>query len=397
MLMSTIDKGGCWVEVRSLITSKLESANFASVLDALYRVANPFRFLIVNSKDKGVVGRVLVRFYLQFYDEQTKVQVSNVIRALLDVEVVSVDFPVLGQFRVCLDLELAKHYALPIVNPQQELPVNLVDELVASLAGTETCLEITAVADPNAAGGVQKFVYKKTSNNPQLGNALFDYGMDFLGEAVGINPKDTKTKKSTQVKIDSWTKECIRNAERKLANNLFTCQIHVFGNSQRNIMSVKSVLPAAMNHFRTFKTTKKQTLTTKLKTPSRHQVRNNVLCNLWWAMPLYFLLIVGVLGWFKPLNFITTISTTDLVPLVLSVILAVCLFVVFKKRHSIVLSTFELSQMIGLPSAIEKLPVTLGKVPISRMQLGTKQTLDEQDQATWYLHGFLDEDDDVEV
>jgi hypothetical protein len=375
----------------------LESANFAPVLDALYRVAKPFRFLIVNSKDKSVVGRVLVRFYFQFYDEQIKVQVSNVIRALLDVEVVSVDFPVFGPFGVCLDLELAKHYALPIVNPQQESLVNLVDELVASFAGAEGCLEITAVADPNAAGGVQKFVYEKTSHNHRLGNALFDYGVDFLGEAVRIHPKDTSTKKCTQVKVDSWTKECVRNAERKLASNLFTCQIHVFGDYQRNALGVKMVLPAAMNHFRTFKTTKKQTLTSKLKTSSRHQVRNNILCNLWWAVPLYFLLVAGVLGWFKPLNFITTISTANLVPLVLSVVLAVCLFVAFKKRHPVVLSTFELSQMIGLPSAIEKLPVALGKVPISRMQLGTKQTLDEQNQETWYLHGFLDEDDDVTV
>lgn len=34
------------------------------------------------------------------------------------------------------------------------------DELVASFAGAEGCLEITAIADPNAVVGVQKFVYK---------------------------------------------------------------------------------------------------------------------------------------------------------------------------------------------------------------------------------------------
>jgi hypothetical protein len=394
MLMSTIDKGGCWVEVRPLITSKLESANFAPVLDALYRVAKPFRFLIVNSKDAVVVGRVLVRFYFQFFDEQIKVQVSNVIRALLDVEVVSVDFPVLEPFLVCLDLELAKNYALSIVNSQQESPVNLVDELVASFTD-EGCLEITAIADPNAAIGVQKFVYEKTSTNAGLSKTLLDQGMGFLGEAVGINPKDTKTKKSTQVKVDSWTREYVRNAETKLVSNLFTCQIHIFSNSIKNTTGVKSALPSAMNHFKTFKTTKKQHVTPKLKTPPKHHLRNIVLCNLWWSVPLCILLFTGVLGWFNPLNFITTGSTADLVLPVLSVILAVCLFVAFKKCHSIVLSTFELSQMIGLPSAIEKLPVVLGKVPISRMQLGTKQTLDEQTPATWYLHGFLDEDDDA--
>ena len=127
---------------------------------------------------------------------------SNVIRALLDVEVVSVDFPVLEPFGVCLDLELAKNYALPVVNPQQESPVNLVDELVASFAGTEACLEITAVADPNAVLGVQKFVYEKTSPNAGLNRTLIDQGTGFLGEAIGITTKDTPVKKSAQVKVD---------------------------------------------------------------------------------------------------------------------------------------------------------------------------------------------------
>ena len=367
------------------------------MLDTLYRVSKPFRFLIVNTKDKTLVERVLVRFYLQFYDEQTKLQVSNIIRALLDVEVVSVDFPVLEPFGVCLDLELAKHYALPIVNSQQEPLVNLVDELVASFAGTETCLEITAVADPNASLGVRKFVYEKTSSNAGLNKNLIDQGTGFLGEAIGMTTKDTPVKKSVQVKVDSWTRECVRNAEKKLVSNLFTCQIRIFGNSIKNTTGVKSALPSAMNHFRTFKTAKKQHLTSKLKTPPKHHIRNHVLCNLWWTMPLCLLLFTGVLGWFNPLNFITTISTVDLVPPVLAMILAVCLFVAFKKRHSIVLSTFELSQMIGLPSAIEKLPVVLGKVPISRMQLGTKQTIDEQNQVVYYLHGFLDEEEDVDV
>jgi len=389
---------GCWVEVRPLITSKLESANFAPVLDMLYRVSKPFRFLMVNTKDKTLVERVLVRFYLQFYDEPTKVQVSNIIRALLDVEVVSVDFPVLEPFGVCLDLEHAKNYALPIVNPQQELQVNLVDELVASFAGTEACLEITAIADPNATIGVQKFVYQKTSPNTGLNRTLIDQGMGFLGETIGITTKDTPTKKSTQVKVDSWTRENVRNAEKKLVSNLFNCQIRIFGNSIKNTTGIKSALPSAVNHFRHFKTTKKQHLTPKLKTPPKHHIRNHVLCNLWWTMPLCLLLFTGVLDWFNPLNFISAISTVDLVPPVLSVILAVCLFVAFKKRQPIVLSTVELSQMIGLPSAIEKLPIALGKVPISRMQLGTKQTLDEQNQAAYRLHGFLDDvDDDVEV
>jgi hypothetical protein len=410
--MSVIDSNsssGCWVEVRPLITSKLESANFASVLDVLYGLGESFRFIMVNTKDKAVVGRFFVRFYLQVCDEQARVQISNVIRALLDVEVVSVDFPAMKQFGCCLALELAKNYALPIVNFQQEQLVNLVDELVASFAGAQVCLEVTAVADPNAALGVQKFIYKKTSNDLWLGKALLDQGTEFLGQVIGINQKDTKTKKVSQVKVDSWTRECVKNAEHKLYSNLFTCKIHIYGDSLRNAVGVKSVLPVAMNRFRTFKTHKNQPLTPKLKTPKKHHLRNNVLCNLWWTIPLCLLLFAGVLGWFNPLKFTTTTSTTDLVPPVLAAGLAVCLFVAFKKRQPIVLSTLELSQIIGLPSAVAKLPVALGKVPNARMQLAQQQTAEKQQtkptpttektepptktdtQTTHHLHGYLNE------
>jgi hypothetical protein len=382
--MSVIDSGisgGCWVEVRPLVTSELESLNFVSVLDALYGLGKPFRFLMVNTKDGEVVGRWLVRFYLQVCDEQAKVQVSNVIRALLDVEVVSVDFPVVERFGVCLDLELAKNYALSIVNFQQEQLVNLVDGLVASFTGVEVCLEIVAVADPNAAFGVQKFVYKKTSPSSGLSTSLIDQGASFLGQAIGIGPKETSTKRPSQGKVDSWTRECVRNAERKLYSNLFTCQIHIHSNSLRNATAVKSVLPSAMNRFRTFKTTKKQQpLTPKLQKPTRYHLRNNVFCNLWWTIPLMFLLLAGVLGWFNPLKFTSALSAMDLVTPVFAVSLAVCLFVAFKKRQPIVLSTYELAQIIGLPSAVEKLPVALGKVPSARMQLGTQQQNKEKQQ-----------------
>jgi hypothetical protein len=66
--------------------------------------------------------------------------------------------------------------------------------------------------------------------------------------------------------------------------------------------------------------------------------------------------------------------------------------------------------MIGLPSAVAKLPVALGKVPTARMQLGTQQQTTEKQktkhapttekteppaktdaQTAHHLHGFLNE------
>ena len=67
-----------WVEVRPLITVKLESLNFASVLDALHNLGKPFRFFIVAPKDGGCGDdeRALVRFFFEFFDEQTRAQMS---------------------------------------------------------------------------------------------------------------------------------------------------------------------------------------------------------------------------------------------------------------------------------------------------------------------------------
>ena len=98
----------CWVEVRPLIIStvKLESASFASVLDALHDLGRPFRFFIVAPKDDdyGDGERSLVRFFFEFFDEQTRAQMSNVIRTLLDVEVIGGVELARHQYRFCADL-----------------------------------------------------------------------------------------------------------------------------------------------------------------------------------------------------------------------------------------------------------------------------------------------------
>ncbi len=375
---------GCWVEVKPLITSELKSANFVPILEALYNFAKPFKFFIVDTEDPNVSGRQLVRFFIQFQDKQTKKQMSNIIRTLLNVEIV-VAKPPEKQYQFNVDLELAKNYALPIINYQEKIPVNLIDRMVASVAGSDTGIEIIAQADPNSAVGIQKYIYEKIYQNPSISKAFSDQGVNLLGEIVG---KDTKKELSKQVgrsgqqhKNDPWIKEVIKNAEIKLHSNLFTCQIIIRSNSSEKAQAVKNALPAAMNRFRAFKNEKKQHRSvTVLRKPSRYSLRNIVLCRLWWVTPLGILLLAGLLGAFNPIQFVSASTlTVDCVPLVLAVFLAVCLFIVFRKRHPIVLSTQELAQIIGLPTAIEKLPIALGKVPVSRMQLGSEQDIiDEQ-------------------
>jgi hypothetical protein len=364
-----------WIEVRPLITAELETANFAPVIDALYTVAKPYRFLVMDTCDERVGDRRLVRFYFQFKDEQTRKQMANIIRALLDVEVMATDPPE-QQHSVSVDLELAKNYALPIiaVDSQDKTQVNLIDRIVASIAGTNACIEVTAIADPNASLGVQKYLYDKNSRKSGVGKAVFDPVVDLIGEAAGRGPNEPVKGKMVQPKIDPWVKECLKQGEMKLASKLFTCKILIKSNTTQDIQAVKNALPTAMNHFKTFKTDKKQkqqTTTSILSKPSRHVLRNNLLCNLWWTIPLAILLLAGLTGLFNPLKVTSSKVTTDTALLILTICLTFCLFVVFRKRQPIVLSTQELSQIIGLPTATAKLPIALGKTPNSRMQLLT--------------------------
>jgi hypothetical protein len=392
--MDLAENNCCWVELRPLITSKLESANFTPVLDALHSLGRPFRFFVVAPREGSGYGgdeRALVRFFLQFADEQTRVQMTNIIRTLLDVEVVGDVDPPKTQYRFCADLELAKNYALPIVFScqRQEFMVNLIDRLVASTAGLGVCIEVVVKADPNATLGIQKFVYNKLypKTSLVLGVNVLDPVVDLIGVGVGQAPKtETSTSvsggRSGQNKVDSWSRELVKHAELKLASNLFTCRILVFGNSMQNVQTIKKALPAApTNRLKTFKTTKKpkQHPTTTLKAPTRYWVRNNVLCRLWWAVPLSILLLAGIFGLFNPLKLFTSgFSSSNLVFLGLEVFFAVCLFVAFRKRQPIALSTQELAQIIGLPTAIAKLPIALGKVPVSRTQLGFEQATNEK-------------------
>jgi hypothetical protein len=257
----------------------LKASNFAPVIDALYTVAKPYRFLVMDTCDESVCDRRLVRFYFQFKDEQTRKQMANIIRALLDVEVMATDQPE-QQYKCSVDLELAKNYALPIraVDNQEKTQVNLIDRIVASIAGTDACVEVTAIADPNAVLGVQKYLYDKISRKAGLGKAVFDPAIDLIGEAAGKSPNEPAKGKMLQPKIDPWIRECLKQGEMKLASKLFTCQIQIKSNIPQNTQAVKNALPTAMNHFKTFKTDKKpqQSSAVSLRKPSRYILRNNL-------------------------------------------------------------------------------------------------------------------------
>jgi len=284
--MDLVDSS-CWVEVRPLVTSELKPANFAPVLDVLYNFGLPFRFVIADTKNKGRDGRCLVRFFIQLQNQQMQAQISNIIKTVLDAEITKTNQPIDNlQGSSAVDLELAKNYALPITNCLDKEPQNFVDRIVASIAGSNSCIEITAKADPSAALNIQKFVYEKTSNNnPNINKTIIDQGINIIGETVGQNPKNPTSKTRQTQTIDPWIKEHTKNAQAKLANKLFTCKITIKSTNLQQALTIKNALPATnMNHLKVAKcikhkptntTNQKTNNTTKLKSPSRYFWRNN--------------------------------------------------------------------------------------------------------------------------
>ena len=370
----------CWVEVKPLITSELKPGNFAPVLEALFNSAKPFKFLVVDTEDKNASGRQLVRFFIQFPDEQIKKQMSNVTRALLNVEVIAAQPPE-RQYQRHADLELAKDYALPICDFQEKTEVNLIDRIVATISGSDTAIEITAQRDLRAAVSIQNYIYEKTRSKSSISKAFSDQAVGVLGEiAVQRNTKNRsaeQTSRSGHYKNDPWIKEVIKNAELKLHSSLFTCYITIHADSAEKVQAIKNVLPSATNRFKVFKTEKKPApIEALLKKPSRYILRNTLLSRLWWITPLAILFLTWLLGAFNILRLATSRGlTVDIVPLSMALFSAFALYIAFRKRHPIVLSTQELAQIIGLPTATEKLPVALGQVPASRMQLGSERNI----------------------
>lgn len=382
MLMTEAQEPACWVEVKPLITSELKPGNFAPILEALFNSAKPFKFLVVDTEDKNASGRQLVRFFIQFPNEQIKKQMSNVTRALLNIEVIAAEPPE-RQYQRHADLELAKDYALPICDFREKTEVNLIDRIVATIAGSDTAIEITAQGDSTAALGIQNYIYEKNHSKSSISKTFSDQAVGVLSEiTVQRNTKNRSaeqtSKSGQQYKNDPWIKEVIKNAEMKLHSSLFTCNIRIHADSAEKVQATKNVLPSATNRFKVFKTEKKPSHaeTRFLKKPSRYILRNTLLSRLWWITPLIILLLTGLLGVFNPIRLATSPGlTVDTVPLSAALFSAFALYISFRKRNPIVLSTRELAQIIGLPTAAEKLPVALGQVPASRMQLGSERNM----------------------
>ena len=351
---------GCWLEVKPLRTAAIEPRNMKPILEVLYNMEVPFRFVMANCESTRVKGRRNVRFFMQLPDERLRSHVAQLLSTSMDVEVVEAEPPE-TVYEVSADLGLAKHYALPVCNLEGGGGENPVDGLVGALSGGGA-LEVLAVGDPKASTGIYKYINERLYGRSSFTGTLFDLVSGIFGQAFGGG----KGEKTVSRRDDPWVKRIVGLAERKRMSQLFTCKIRVYG-SESQVEAVLSSLPTAENRFKRRLTSRGVSMPKALVKPKRFSVKR-FLHFLWWATPLLLLYGVWRLGVFNPLR----LSPVDVALMAVAVIMAGSLATLLSEETPVILSVEELSSIVGLPSNIGRLPVEFGITPVGREPFASK-------------------------
>ena len=362
---------GCWIEIRPLSTSEVKPLNFKTILNMMYGTGKPFKFVIVNMPSERIPDQHVVRFFLGVPDEITRRQIVQTIQAMLPVQTLEAT-PPKKEYPRKVEMSLQRHFALPIVDLSNPPKDNLVDTLVSVLSETGGAIEIVGVGDRRARADIYRYILERSRRvkklTRQMIDTLFNVGAEIAVERdVKLISREAFWRTGRATHIDEWLKQEIKAATLKMQESAFHCEVNVYGDPGK-VYEVGNMLPAWLNRLRTAVTKRKQSISLKVDAPAKFTKQR-----LWYTLLKIFpLVLLGVALWrgmFKPLEMLSgKITVTEL--FLIGVILVDLLLLVFhRKRKKVVLSATEVSSIVGLPSAIGKLPVELGTIAPSRRGL----------------------------
>jgi len=172
---------GFWIEIKPLRTAQsLDPEAIKGILDVLHNSGRPFRFVAVGASDPELMGKKTVRFYFEFPDEEMKRYFKKLFTTTLNVEVHEKKPPKLG-FERCVDLELARHFAHPVIRP--ESPSMLPLDGICSALADGGAFEVIACGDVGAKTSVHQFVYDRMHGKPSFTKAVADSVFEVYQEA----------------------------------------------------------------------------------------------------------------------------------------------------------------------------------------------------------------------
>jgi hypothetical protein len=350
----------CWVEVRPLASGKFELRNFGGVLDYLYNTGKPFRFFAVNCPSVKVEGLRAVKFFLQLPSADLAGRVANVLRTSLDAEIIEGSEPPVRVYERCAEFELRNTYALPICSHKEAPYTNPVDAIVGALTRGDAALEVLAVEDRRARGGILRYVGRKTGKSASFADAMVDAVTGILGGFFGGRPSTPKGKGE----LDLFVKERVDAAVWKVNRNLFRCELRAYGDGE-TVEAVGEALPFAYNKLRVSRVSRAvEAPTRELRAPRGRELKAALLSLLWLVPLLLIPSTAFLLGAFDPLR----LANVDLTVIILTVIPTAVLYAVFRRKPPLVLCTDELSLIVGVPTAVDRLPVETGTARITRKQ-----------------------------
>ena len=356
---------GFWIEIRPLRTAQsLDPEAIKGILDVLHNSGRPFRFVAVGASDPELMGKKTVRFYFEFPDEEMKRYFKKLFTTTLNVEVHEKKPPELS-FERCVDLELARHFAHPVIRP--ESPSMLPLDGICSALADGGAFEVIACGDVGAKTSIHQFVYDRMHGKPSFTKAVADSVFEVYQEAaIQRDIRDVSREawwSYRRYRDDKWVQKEVADAEKKMHENLFTCVIRLYGDKMQ-IENMRQALPSGMNRFKVFRTLRKVFFPQPLKKPRRIMLRN-ILNPLWWIAPLSLIGAAWYFGILDPFR----LETIDLAILAGAALTSAVLAFILRKRNPIVLSTSELSAIVGLPRNPGRLPLRFGTSAFSMKPL----------------------------
>lgn len=348
----------CWMEVRPLASGKFEARNFSSVLDYLHNVGKPFRFFAVSCPSDKVEGLRTVRLFLQVAGADIAERLANALKSSLDVEVIIGSEPPSNVYPCCAEFMLKGYNASPVCQPKERPEVNPVDVLIGTLGRSKTALEVLSIEDRKARREILGYIAKKQGRSASFAGSLVNVALEIPSAFFGSPPK-----KSAVKDLDPFTKTRVDAAGWKAGQNLFRCELRAYGDEDI-VEALSDALPSSpLNRFRKVRKLRDVKAPSKELTEPKGRELKKLLLSYLWAVPLILFLYLWImLGAVDPLR----LANVDLFAIILTASSATVLWALFQKPEPLILSTDELSLIVGMPSAVGKLPVEIGTARTTR-------------------------------
>ena len=357
---------GFWIEIRPLRNVGVKRESIREILRILYNYGRPFRFIAISTKNQDPEGTI--RFFFEFPDDGMKRYFMNLFTASLNAEVCD-EKPPRMSFERCVELELKGHYAYPTINDKAytTLPING----ICSVLADGGAFEVVACSDTDAKIRIHQFIYERTCTGTSLKGTLIDTALNIYREALLQGDGRSMDQRMEHGYRRRWSERLLQreiaDAEEKMYEDLFICEIRLYGDRVQ-VEGMMHALPSGRNRFRAFREIREAVIPAPLKKPRRITFRK-ILNPLWWIIPAGLVWICWLHGAFNP----SRLGILDQAVLIGSAISAITLKLLLRRRNPIILSSTELSTIIGLPTNPGRFPVRFGVSPSSMRRLPSRR------------------------